>query len=209
VGVTSPDWQKVVRSFFDVARRQTPNHAWERLGMLRERCMLLVGELVEQHQVDVNIKMEGEAESLQRIFGPTGVDDEDIGASLEGTLPRMGITSLYLMQEAQDAGGAASLEYHFSFDDQVSLDPASKVCPAKRLVPGSFTQSHRYDAVVAPVNSGSAHLQYAVFSVRETSGTAIELLANQLGRALRAKRQVQAVKQRLAELEAKQDKGTR
>jgi DNA-binding LacI/PurR family transcriptional regulator len=202
LGITSLEWQRVVKNLFDTARRLTPNQAWERLGMLRDRSMLLVGDLAEQQQVVVNIRLEREAETLQRTFGPVEFNDERISLPLEENLPRIGIDNLFLMNTQGEAGTAA-LEYHFALGTAVKLDTGSTTCPVKQLVPGRFDQDHRYDFVVAPLDTQSDRLEYAVFSIKNTSGTAIELMIDQLGRALRAKRQVQMVKKHMAELEKK------
>jgi hypothetical protein len=202
LGITSLEWQRVVKNFFDTARRLTPNQAWERLGMLRDRSMLLVGDLAEQQQVVVNIRLEREAETLQRTFGPVGFDDQHLSLPLEENLPRIGIDDLFLMKTEGEAG-TASLEYHFALGDTVKLDPGSTSCPVKQLIPGQFNQERRYDCIVAPIDTESPRLEYAVFPFTNTSGTAVELMIDQLGRALRAKRQVQTVKKHVAELETR------
>jgi len=202
IGITSLEWQRVVKNLFDTARRQTTNQVWERLGQLRDRSMLLVGDLAEQHQVVVNLRLEREAETLQRTFGPVGFAEEGIALPLDQNLPRIGIDDLFLMN-TQDTPGTASLEHHFSSGGLVTLDADAKDCPVRQLVPGHFSQEHRYDCVVAPIDTERDKLEYAVFSIKNTSGTAIELMIDQLGRAIRAKRQVNTIRKHVAELENK------
>lgn len=154
----------------------------------------------------MNIRLEREAETLQRTFGPVGFDDQSISLPLEENLPRIGIDDLFLMN-TEGGNGTAALEYHFALGDTLTLDAGSATCPVKQLVPGRFNQEHRHDCVIAPIDTESDRLEYAVFTIKNTSGTAIELMIDQLGRALRAKRQVQTVKKHVAELETRAAKG--
>jgi sigma-B regulation protein RsbU (phosphoserine phosphatase) len=208
-GMTAIEWQNVVKTLFGAARRLMGNHLLERLGLLRERALLEVGTLAERFQVALNIKVEQEAQILQRIFDVTGGDEEEIWHPLQNELPKIGINSLFLMRHVPQMEGKVSLEFYYSQDDNVVLDAQTALCPAKQLLPGRFTQAHRYGYIVLPIHSGSAQMGYAVCELGSVNGSTFELMGYQIGRALKASHQAKEVEQRVSELEAELEKRTR
>ena len=100
----------------------------------------------------------------------------------------LGIRSFFLLREDHASAGRISLEHHFSHDDDVALDPSLASCPTGRLLPGTFTQAHRYTFIVLPVHAGPECTRFAVCSLGAVSGAVFESIAYQLGHALDADR---------------------
>jgi len=189
LGIMGSEWQMLVKSMYEGLRRQIPSHVRERIGALRDRSMLLVANFTERFQIALNVKQGAEIQNLQRVFRRVNkAKGEDLWLQLEEHLPMLGIRSFFLLREDHASAGRISLEHHFSHDDDVALDPSLASCPTGRLLPGTFTQAHRYTFIVLPVHAGPECTRFAVCSLGAVSGAVFESIAYQLGHALDADR---------------------
>jgi two-component system, NtrC family, sensor kinase len=91
----------------------------------------------------------------------------------------------------------------------VALDGAPGPYPARRLVPGRFTEAHRWAYVVMPLRFGVEETGFLLCELSAMSGTAHESLVNQLSRALKASALVKEERRHADELEARVEERTR
>lgn len=201
-------WHGFLLAAFEAARQRVRGDDRRTLVLL-SRSVALLGERAEHLQAARSYALEHEALVLQHVFRVTGVEEHEFTAALQTQLPRLGVRSFYLARVMDPEALTAVLDYHYALDDCVALDPEPGAYLARRLLPGRFTEGHRWTFMVMPLHFGAEVTGFALCDVGLMSGSAYEALANQLGRAFKASTLVREVRRYAAELEARVEERTR
>ena len=208
VGVPPLRWRGLLLGAFEAVRtRAAPDG--QRLLALVSRSSAMLGERAEYFQTKRAQDLEFEAFILQQIFRVTGVEEHDFTSALQAQLPNLGVKSFYLARLVDSTVGTATLDFHYGLDGVVSLDPVLGLYPARRLVPGRFTERSRWSYVVMPLHFGAEVTGFVVCGGSDMSGPGYEALANQLGRAYKARTLVKEAQLHAAELELRVEERAR
>ncbi len=208
-GIVPLRWHGAVQDAFLAVARTLPARGGEPLLALLSRAVALLGQRAEHVQAARSYELENEALVLQHVFRITGVEEDEFTDALEAQLPKLGVESFYLARVTDPEARTAVLEYHYALSDSVALDPVPGPFAARRLVPGRFTDAHRYAYQVMPLHFGAEVTGFGVCEIGAMSGGGYESLANQLGRAFQASALMKEVRRYAEELEARVEERAR
>jgi signal transduction histidine kinase len=194
-------WQGLVLQVLESARQAFGGAAGAELLALAVRSTALIGDRAEQAQSARAYELELEAFVLQHVFRITGVDEDQLTVAIREQLPRLGVGSFFLVRNVDLANREALVDFHYDLNGRVVFDAAPGPFPSRRLLPGRFTEDHRYAYVIMPMVFGVEETGFSLCEIGAMTGTAYEALANQLGRALKASALMKEVKLYTGELE--------
>ncbi len=164
-----------------------------------------LGRSVEQVYKGAQIGLERDANVLRRVWQLNPVDPEEVWKALRDQLPTMGVPSFYVSSFVDVDRRLAHLDFQYACSDSVVLEGAPGPFPETSLVPGRFTEDHRYGFVVLPVKARGKECGFAVCEIGRMGGTGYESLVSQLTAATELRALLTEVRTYATELEARID----
>jgi signal transduction histidine kinase len=140
---------------------------------------------------------------LRRLWQITPVDPEDVWQALRTQLPTMGVPSFFSCSFVDPDRRLASLDFHLSSSDSVTLDPEYGPFPETRLVPGAFSEHHRHGFLVMPIKARGRECGFVVCEIGRMEAAGYESLYNQLSAGTELRALLSEVRSYSTELEAR------
>jgi len=210
LGFEGREWHRALDVLFEAAGAGRPPRSRRRWSTLREQVRMAASRLVEQIQSAARDRFEEESFILQRAVYLTSLGEDEIRRTMLAELPRLGIRSFYFCLFTDEARRLVRVFLHWQYDSRILLDPdvESKVFPALQIFPGRLGEA-RCSYVILPIYAEAARIGFAVCEAGAIGGPAYQMLAYQIGRALRAASLLAEVSRYANELEARVDERTR